>query len=344
MTDLNEAFCFFLRKGLGCKSQNRIVDVALTRQVWIELFRMAHMQAVSGIFFDGVVCTALRPDRDLWEQWVAHVLYLEQMNGRIACRGNEWIKTLADAGIRAYVFKGSSVAEWYPLPSHRSFGDIDIVVENGWERLEGLLQSHKISYRNERGDLVVEEKGLTAIEFHPRCEYLYNPVTDARLQALLQGGQSPELYLVCLIVHLRRHFLTYGIGLKQVCDVAVMLRHASLNQQRLAYMLHRLRLEKFCGVLFGFIDTYLGGSDEYPVPVTFSDRNFDLMRKVIFGEGYLLKHSQVREGEKGRFPFVRIVKHLIFWIKRCLKLGGMMPDEACWFLWHQAMWRMKREK
>ena len=82
-----------------------------------------------------------------------------------------------------------------------------------------LLRTEKVSYQNERGDLIVHEAGLTAVELHPRREYLYNPVTDARLQALLKGGISNELYLVCLIVHLRRHFLTYGIGLKQVCDV-----------------------------------------------------------------------------------------------------------------------------
>ena len=340
MTDLREAFCFFLRRGLGDMPQTREPELVLTREEWKLLFRMASVQAVSGIFIDGVASVSLRPDRDLWEQWIAHLFYLEQINERIAGRGEEWVGRLAEAGIRAQVFKGSSVAAWYPYPLHRSFGDIDLVVEEGWQKLEEWLHGQGVPFRNEWGDLVVHEGRLTTVEFHPHWEYLYNPVMNVRLQDWLKEGSSNELYLVCLIVHLRRHFLTYGIGLKQVCDVTMMLRRAHLNQSKSAYMLERLRLKRFCRVLFGFIDTYLGGAESYPFVPLFSDKDFALMREVIFHEGYLLKQAQEEKGAKERFPFVRIGRHAWFWMRRSLRLGGMMPDEACWFLLHQVMRRV----
>lgn len=340
MNDLKEMFFFFLRRGLCGKPYTDKTVIVLARRDWEELFGMACAQAVSGLFVDGVACTSWRPERDLWEQWLAHVLYLEHINERIARRGNEWVGLLAEEGIKAYVFKGASAATWYPHPLHRSFGDIDMVVDEGWEKLKRLLGRRGIPFRNERGDLAVDEEGLTTIEFHRCCESLYNPVTNARFRALQRSGQGNELYLVCLIVHLRRHFLTYGIGLKQVCDVVMMLRHAPLDQRKLARMLRRLRLEKFCGVLFGFIDTYLGGSKEYPFLPDFDDKDFYLMRQVIIGDGYLLKHRQENAGRQNRFSLVRIAGHAWFWAKRCLKLGRMMPDEACWFLLHQAVWRI----
>ena len=290
MVDKREAFLFFLRRGLSGKPYTGRVGFLLTRDAWQELFEMARVQAVTGLFVDGVACTSLRPDWDLWEQWVAHLFYIEQMNERIAKRGEEWVSRLAEAGIRAAVFKGSSVAAWYPNPLHRSFGDIDIVVEEDWGKVEELLRTEKVSYQNERGDLIVHEAGLTAVELHPRREYLYNPVTDARLQALLKGGISNELYLVCLIVHLRRHFLTYGIGLKQ--------------------------------------------------PV-FRDTDMDLLRKVVFGDGYLLKLALEERGRQSRFPLCRIMRHAWFWTKRGIRLGRMMPGEAGCFLLHQVVWRMK---
>lgn len=136
MTDLREAFCFFLRRGLGDMPQTREPELVLTREEWNELFRMASVQAVSGVFIDGVASVSLRPDRDLWEQWIAHLFYLEQINERIACREEKWVGRLAEADIRVQVFKGSSVAAWYPYPLHRSFGDIDLVVEEGWQKLD----------------------------------------------------------------------------------------------------------------------------------------------------------------------------------------------------------------
>lgn len=341
MVDKREAFLFFLRRGLSGKPYTGRVGFPLTRDAWQELFEMARVQAVTGLFVDGVACTSLRPDRDLWEQWVAHLFYIEQMNERIAKRGEEWVSRLAEAGIRAAVFKGSSVAAWYPNPLHRSFGDIDIVVEEDWGKVEELLRAEKVTYQNERGDLIVHEAGLTAVELHPRREYLYNPVTDARLQALLKGGISNELYLVCLIVHLRRHFLTYGIGLKQVCDVVMMLRNARLDREEVARMLHRLRMERFSRTLFGFIDMYLEGCAAYPLTPVFRDTDMDLLRKVVFGDGYLLKLALEERGRQSRFPLCRIMRHAWFWTKRGIRLGRMMPGEAGCFLLHQVVWRMK---
>lgn len=53
--------------------------------------------------------------------------------------------------------------------------------------------------------------------------------------------------------------LTYGIGLKQVCDVAVMLRNASLDKKKLVGILRELNMIRFSRVLFGFIDVYIKG-------------------------------------------------------------------------------------
>ena len=211
-------FFYFLRRGLWETKEEYKGSKAIGPEDWERLFAMAHEQAVTGWLIDGVGRTAMRPARNVWEQWLFHLLYLEQMN-RLAERcGQQWLERLEKAGMPAFVFKGTSVALWYQQPLHRSPGDVDIVLKEGWTRLQPVLAEAGIAFRDENGDIVVQENEQVPVEFHARWEYVYNPVVNARLQQLCRKADETdrELYLVCLILHIRRHFLTYGIGLKQV--------------------------------------------------------------------------------------------------------------------------------
>lgn len=341
MSEIKQIFFYFLRQGLwGNREKYKYALPA--REEWKLLFTIAHSQAVTGIFIDGVACTSMRPDRDLWEQWVGHLLHIEQMNAAITRCGNQWLARLQEAGISASLFKGTSVATWYPCPQHRSYGDIDLVVEKGWNKLEHYLQTYHIPYRNERGDIVLQEKYLS-VEFHPQWEYLYNPLINNRLQRMLQTSTdiSHELYLTCLILHLRRHFLTYGIGLKQVCDVAVMLHSCQLDHARLAYILRQLHVEKFSRALFGFIASGIGHPTNYPLSPLTSGRTFALFQNIILHDGYFLKIKQEKTATLSRFPVIRIARNVLFWTKRCFRLSSIMPGEAFFFLLHMTNQRIK---
>lgn len=321
------------------------IGQSLSTDEWTQLFRMAHSQGVTGLFIDGVAQGDARPDKELWIKWVAHLLYLEQSNKYITKRGEEWIKLLGDAGISASVFKGSSVGVWYPEPLHRSHGDIDIIISDGWDKLESVLaQEEWEPYRSDQDEIILEEKHRLLVEFHRRWEYLYNPWTNRRLQQWCRNSKplDNELYLVCLILHIQRHFLTYGIGLKQVCDVALMLRKASLDRGRVAYLLRSLHAERFSRLLFGFIALHLGGVEVFPLSPLKSGKGLELLNDVILREGYNSKMEQeLVSGSKSR-AMTRIVSNAAFWTKRCYRVFSIMPGEACCFLLYKAIERMKK--
>ena len=77
----------------------------------------------------------MRPDEKVWAQWVFHLCRMEKANDYIEKRSDWWVEQLMNAGISATVFKGTSVAAWYRNPLHRCYGDIDIVVTEGWHEL-----------------------------------------------------------------------------------------------------------------------------------------------------------------------------------------------------------------
>lgn len=341
MTDKEQILFVFLRKGLwGDETDD--AEIHLTREDWKELFETAHSQAVTGLLIDGATHSSARPDDSLWRQWVFHLLRMEQTNEFIAARGDWWVKLLAEAGIQAEIFKGTSVAAWYPLPLHRSYGDLDIVVTEGWQKLTAAVHGQGFSpYRLSADELAIQDIGNLSVEFHTRWERLYNPITDRRLRRLCRnaGKIGNELYFVCLILHMQRHFLTYGIGLKQVCDVAVMLHSAQLDRKTIAGLLQSLHSATFSRLLFGFIDLHIGGTNSYPLPPISNGEKYELLENVILRDGYRLKMKRESDAAHRRISFSRIKANAWFWMKRCLRLSSIMPGEACCFLLHKT-WRL----
>lgn len=337
-------FFYFLRRGLWETEEEYKGNRAVGPEEWGRLLAMAHEQAVTGLMIDGVGRTAMRPDRSVWEQWLFHLLYLEQMNRLVDRCGQQWIERLAKAGMHAFVFKGASVALWYRQPLHRSPGDVDIVLKEGWTRLQPVLAEAGIAFRDENGDIVVQENEQVPVEFHARWEYVYNPVVNARLQQLCRKADETdrELYLVCLILHIRRHFLTYGIGLKQVCDVAVMLHRTGADRKKVAALLKRLHAERFGRILFGFIANHIGGTEDYPLEPVRRGKGVELFRNVVLRDGYRLKMEREEKARNIRFGAGRIVGNAWFWTRRGWTLLGIMPGEVMSFLAYKAGKRIFR--
>lgn len=341
MSDLKSIFFHFLRLGLFGEDDECPVP-KLTDAEWSQLFAWSREQAVSGVWVDGVAQTACRPPEAMWAQWIFHVMHIERMNRLLQETEQRWVKALEGNGMQAEVFKGSSVARWYRKPLYRSYGDIDLVVIQGWKNVEPYLQAKGYAYRHEEDSLAVQD-GNIPIELHPWRESLYNPVVNARLRQLLSVDRAGnELYLACLMLHLRRHVLTYGIGLKQVCDVAVMLRRAPLDKERLERLLRQLRLIRFSQVLFAFIETKLSPKAIYPISLNSKDRSISLDH-IIWKEGYTLKmEREATDMQRGKIQ--RIIGNAWFWLKRCTRLLTWMPDEALYFLGYKTLKRLSCHK
>lgn len=341
--ELLNVFFYFLRKGLWNKEEE-LSELTISAEEWKQLFELAHRQAVTGLLIDGVSRGAAKPEDEVWGRWIAHLFQLERGNRWMTQLGEEWLRSLNNVGISASVFKGSSVAGWYPNPLHRSMGDIDIVVTEGWKKLNDTLQ--QMGYKPERYDndeIVVHmanAKGIY-VEFHRQWEYLFHPKTNARLQELCKGGLSDEMYFVCLILHIQRHFLTYGIGLKQVCDIAVMLYTTSLNHKEIAEILKSLHAERFSRLLFGFICVYLNPFTDFPLPPITEGKSFDLLKEVILQEGYDLKKEQELVSGSKSWSLVRILNNAWFWTKRCFRMFGILQGEAIGFLVYKVSKRIK---
>lgn len=324
---MRELFYKILNKGLwGSGSCSKGLSVSDRERR--TLFEMGRLQAVGGLLAMGMdVCGAdLGSDR---LSWVKTLMYIEKRGKKIDLLARKIVEELADEGMTAEVFKGPSVAKWYRKPEARSFGDIDIVVMKGAERIEEVLRKWGIGYKREHEDVVCMIERIN-VEFHHRKDYVYCPKDNRVLQQLVKDfPNSNEVYLACIMVHLRRHILAYGMGMKQVCDVAVMLRNAELDMEFLSKIIKELHMERFCAALFGFLKRCLE-VEVFPIEPD-CGRNSVFIEETVWRDGYLLKIERENRS-KGLPALRRVAGNAWFWVKRSVRMSVVMPREAVWFI------------
>ena len=293
------------------------------------LFEMGLLQAVGGLMVTGMdVCGVAIGGRKK-ERWISTLLHIEEKNRKIESLAERIVSSLKAEGMKTEVFKGVSVAKWYRNPMVRSYGDIDVVISEGFEKITDILDKKRIPFRRDHQDIVCRIEDID-VEFHPQREYVYCPKDNRTLQQLVMDyPDSPEVYLACIIVHLRRHMLTYGVGMKQTCDVAVMLRNAELNMDFMAEVIDRLHMERFCSALFGFIKRRFR-VECFPIAPDCGNSSF-FIEETVWRDGYILK-MQREDRSKGLPALRRVAGNAWFWMKRCVRMSAVMSREAACFI------------
>ena len=324
---MRELFYKILRSGLwdgGSRTRGFSVSES-ERKV---LYKMGYVQAVSGILAMGMDECGVDLGNDSIV-WAKVLMYIERKGRKIEVLAQKIVKELENEGLKAEVFKGPSVAKWYRNPLARSYGDIDVVVAEGNEKIEGVLSKWGVECKRLYEDVDCSIEGVS-VEFHQRRDFAYCPKDNRTLQQLVKDfPNSNEVYLACIMVHLRRHLLAYGMGMKQVCDVAVMLRNAELDMDFMAEIIRELYMERFCAALFGFLKRCLG-VEVFPIEPD-CGRNSVFIEETVWRDGYLLK-MQRENRSKGLSVLRRVAGNAWFWVKRCVRMSAVMPREAAWFI------------
>jgi len=212
---------------------------------WQALKAEAQRQALAGILFSAVeqLPAEQRPDEDLLFQWLADVNRLEARNALMDRRCLELLRKMEEGGLRATILKGQGVAMLYgPLRGRRQCGDIDLYVDAG---LEHLMRRIPREWLGEWGYKHVELKSWrdTEVELHYRVEYINNPVRNRRLQRWFAAHQDElfhrdgewvtptlEMNLFYILLHIYRHFIWQGVGLRQIVDYYFCLKNENENR------------------------------------------------------------------------------------------------------------------
>ncbi len=256
----------------------------MTDAEWVSIYRQAQRQALIGILFQGVerLPTEKRPPKKLVLEWYAAVEHIKKINTQINRDVVAITAQLKQAGFRSTLLKGQGIALLYPNPLRRQPGDIDLWVEGKREHIVQYMRdvtaSHlRIMYHHTDWP---KREGFTDVEVHFLPTFLHDPLHNARLQkffsqekkdvltnsTVLSGTnsdiQSPTLKFnrIFILAHIYRHFLTEGVGLKQLLDYYYVLRAGFTLEEKAQTMrvIEQIGLKGFIGAVMHLLYAEFG--------------------------------------------------------------------------------------
>ena len=311
MDPLKEKFFALLRLGLGMKGQTPS-GISLTPEEWSALYDMAVRQSVLGVAYAGIQCLPkdAQPPMELAFQWASEAEAIRGHNRLVNGVAARLTELFAAEGRRSAILKGPANARLYPDPDMRQCGDIDIWVEGGRTEIESLLLKKGLLHvpdtsvpRPESSHHFHLPEPIDGVEvevhFRPSSGN-QNPFSNARLQKFLEselenlvqtdaGFWSPSVRfaLVMQLAHIQRHFLTSGIGLRQLLDYLVLLKHSSAaDRDCVSSRLRYFGLNRTAGALMWILHYGLGVSSSLLLCKPHRGRGLKMIAQAFAGGNF----------------------------------------------------------
>ena len=283
-----------------------------------EVLSLADRQKTRGLIIDALLRDSGRKDAHRAEQrlFLFQTFNTHRMLDAALVRA---VTVLRDAGIPAVLLKGQGVARNYPNPLLRECGDIDLYI--GPDRLDDAVRA-----LTPLADRVIPETdrkhrtlwiGEAKFELHResmtptsrrQARFYHSLETEGLSNGLFPLDfdgvrvDTPECTFNALFLfyHAWDHFLSGGIGLRQLCDWALLLhaQQARIDRDRLGAMLDGMRLRR-AWQLFGCIAVQDLGLPQESFPF-YDGRRLRMSRRVLqrilaegnFGEGRGLRSER----------------------------------------------------
>lgn len=258
-----------------------VAHFPLSPDEWKALYALACEQAVVGVVWQGISSLPVQymPPQAVVARWVAHVDAIERRNVAMDKALASLLGLYRANGIEPVILKGHTAAVNYPSPLLRQSGDIDIYFPSQAQRLKAeeiLKDSGLEPVASADGSTVFGWCGVTVEHHstlfdlqHPRSRKIVEPIL-ARIEnlcislrlnnELTVNALAPYPNMLLLSTHVLKHALGRGVGLRQLCDVAVALNASRRNiDGREAWELFAsLGLERWSLLLHSFLVQWLG--------------------------------------------------------------------------------------
>lgn len=308
-------FIRILADFLSGKKTNPDTDVD-----WLKILQMAKIHQVQGIVY--YQCKNLLPDnicKTLEEAYLSTTYYYVN---RKALMG-EISRTFNQSELPFFCVKGYEVARYYPIPALRTMGDCDIVVHRiDVPRAVQLLQqlgftgSETITLQqwgcNKNGmHFEIHNKLVQEGEYATQDQIKFFNNFDLYLK---DDVLDPNFHFLYLLMHLRKHFLNRGVGIRQFMDLAVMIKNNDqLNWAWIEDKLDCIDLLRFAHVCYALVEMWF--DVKAPVKYASADQAFvDQITLKILADGVFGFDNE--DNKKADAHTALIVSRGPLWLRR----------------------------
>lgn len=219
---------------------------------WKSIIALARKHVVLGIIIDSVALLPehLHPSASTMAKMNKFAIGLIQTNLILDRTAARLVTFLREHDIEGVLLKGQGVARFYRQPQMRQCGDIDFYVGRKiYKKAVALCKAHLMKKggdcheTDQHFDFTLDK---VTIELHRIASRIYSPVRNAAFQKWVEEEleHSPErrtltvgetdislppldFDAIYIFYHAWRHFITGGIGMRQICDWAMIFHSKS---------------------------------------------------------------------------------------------------------------------
>lgn len=282
------------------------------------LMDLADRQTVTGLLCQALMSNNVKLQKMDAINTFANLRDIQGVNERLNAELIALCSLLNERHIKFVVVKGATIGALYPEASSRMPGDVDFYCDSdNFEKAKAAIsETWKVEYREDdtgeqhisfMHNAIMFEMHYLLLELaSPRLQAVFNKmIADSRMCFRRIDGVdvpilSPEAELIYTYLHLYHHFIELGVGLRQICDFAVLLnQHYDDNKIRL--ILEELGIKRGF-TAFEAICVEKLGLDEAVLPVAIDKRDrkeIEPILRLVLEGGNFGQHGQkyaVRSG------------------------------------------------
>ena len=335
-----------------------------TPEEWTQVYEESQRQAVTGIMLHALdrLPSEQRPPQSIILQWIAAGQMITQRNKVMDNRCQELLTILKEAGTRGAILKGQALAQLYDkeLRPLRQSGDIDIYIEGGLQKALAFVRAQG------QKDIDWDYKHLhltlwkdIEVEMHYRVEVLLNLRKNKKLQQWFKDHEASlfgegdglttpttELNVFYILLHIYRHFLYEGVGLRQIIDYYFVLKQRSNDSVERKEYLENLTavkafgMERFAKGLMWVMAEVLGMPREW-MPWESDKKEGEYILAQVMKGGNFGHYDERLHKKKGKLGAVRDI------LTHNMHLLSHYPSDTLWspvwIVWHK-LWKVRTKR
>ena len=329
MNEIEKIFLELVRVAIG--TQETLTRVPSAEELK-QLYDMAKKQSLVGICFAGIQhLNSLNPSllSQLPEvdylRWMGMAAKIQQRNEVVNRQCVELQAKLADDGFRSCILKGQgNFSNYGNLGMLRQSGDIDILVEGGFEKINSFIQANWPTNDINDHHIHAEIFPDTEVEVHYYPFVLNNPFRNKVLKRFFVERESSQFShqvklpdgstiiaadnsfnLIFQLVHIFHHLFTEGIGLRQLMDYNFVVKREmevenGLSVQEVKKVTSDIGLNRFASALMWVLG-HVFGLEERCMPWNPNEKDGSFFLNEIMRSGNFGHHDE------------RIPKNMNYW-------------------------------
>ncbi len=258
--------------------------------------------------------------------------------------------------IRFVVMKGQTISCLYRDPLSRCSGDIDFYLdEANFEMAKSVIASTwNVEYEVGEDLHLAFNHNTVEFEMHYQLLTFASSSVQASFDKMIRKSKvsyrkvndfevpvfEPEVEIIYTFLHLWHHFIEIGVGLRQFCDLWVLLANLNYNSDKLKHLLSEIDYTfAFRAVGSVLIDKMQFNPLSFPYELDKSDRKCqeDIL-EIVFERGNFGKYGRKHKVRSGIGYYFETLK---LKLDHYFKFYSLAPKENRAILWSMPL-RIKK--